>query len=198
MYLRYALERCAELEAKAATIYASLERLQLSVPELAKRWGELAERASSRSRMVSAVVAVHNVDDDYGPFLVEIPEHIEAVNRALEEILRQVQPGISPRAALKYARTIEDSGLHEMTREIIGLSLPRIKAFSRRLTSNRTAWNNSALLSELEQLGAPSAQPPQNRRAKTTPAVTADACQYFSRRGDRRLFWLPRPPYRQW
>jgi hypothetical protein len=120
---------------------------------MSKAWAELSDIEKQHARTVSAIVAVHSVDDDYGPFLVEIPERLHTVTQTLEKMLLKMRYGIAASTALRQARHLEDSGLHDITRELIALSLARIKKFGRNLAAAHTAWDNSSVLDAMEEAG---------------------------------------------
>jgi len=124
MYLREALRSCRELEEEVGHIYDELAAQHASDEKLKSLWCEMAEDERRHSRVVNALLAAEDVQEDDGPFVVDLRPRIERLRKLLDRAYKSVRAGIKPAEAIELATFIEGTEINELFRELIDLAKP--------------------------------------------------------------------------
>jgi len=126
MYLRAAIAECREIEEEITHIYEELAAMHARDDEMAALWAGLASDERRQSRVLMALLAATEAEEDDGPFLVDVRERLARVRRTVDRIYRRVREGISPDEALDLAAFIEGSDLPDVLDEVVELALPAV------------------------------------------------------------------------
>jgi len=126
MYLREALRCCRDLEAEVGQIYDELAAQHATDLELKALWTELAQDERRHSRIVTALLAAEDVQEDDGPFVVDLRPRIDRLRKLLHRAYKSVRAGIEPAAAIELATFIEGTEINELFREVVELGRPSL------------------------------------------------------------------------
>ena len=126
MYLREALRCCRDLEEEVGHIYEELAAQHADDEQLKGLWCEMAEDERRHSRVVSALLAAEDVQEDDGPFVVDLRPRIERLRKLLDRAYKSVRAGIKPADAIELATFIEGTEINELFRELIELARPSL------------------------------------------------------------------------
>ncbi len=126
MYLREALMQCRDLEAEVAHVYEELAALHSSDRKLAQLWRRLAHDERAHARILSALLAAEEVQEDDGPFVVDLRERIVKLRKLVDRGYQAARAGVSPQAAMEIAEEIESSEIDGLFTEVLDLARPAL------------------------------------------------------------------------
>jgi hypothetical protein len=126
VYLRAAIAECREIEEAIAHIYEELGAMHARDQEMARLWNSLALDERRQGRVLAALLAATDAEQDDGPFLVDVRERLARVRRTVDRIYRRVREGVGPDEALDLAAFIEGSDLPDVLDEVVELALPAV------------------------------------------------------------------------
>lgn len=126
MYLRAAIVECREIEEEVARIYEELGALHSRDAAMSQLWSGLARDERRHSRVLAALLAATEAEENDGPFLVDVRERLGRVRRTADRIYRRVRAGVDASEALDLAAFIEGSELADVHDEIVELALPAV------------------------------------------------------------------------
>jgi len=154
MYLREAIERCARIEESIGDLYDGMAGAGgdvggRAIGDARLDWRRLAERERQQARLLHvAAAAVAAVDGD-GPFVVQEPLQLAALDRVVEEARRRLRSGEGRAVATGVASVadlsdvLEASGRGGLCASLLALARPAIakalRATDRAATAPRFA-----------------------------------------------------------
>lgn len=138
MFLREAVQRCAELEESIAAIYDNLALQHQGRGDLAILWSELSHRERTRARVLRAASAAEDVLENDGPFLVHVPLQLAGLRRVVDTASRRIQAGVEPSAALDVVESIEAADRGGIYTGLLELIRPEIAKVLRVVDSQST------------------------------------------------------------
>ena len=85
MYLREALSKCQDLERRAARLYATRAASLDDTSEPGQYWAKQAAIESAHAEILSNLLRTQEINDDDGPFVIDLRQQITRLCAALDE-----------------------------------------------------------------------------------------------------------------
>jgi hypothetical protein len=85
MYLREALSKCQDLERRAARLYATRAAFLDDASESGQYWSQQAATESAHAEILSNLLRTQEINDDDGPFVIDLRQQITRLCEALDE-----------------------------------------------------------------------------------------------------------------
>ena len=135
MFLKEALLRCSKLEDEVASAYDELARSPAATPETAAGWAESSRAERARAKLLQALAAVSLALDDDGPFLVQVPVQIAALERALENVRRRLSSNVDAASGQRCVEALEAAPRSELHAALLEIAEPEVRRALRLIDS---------------------------------------------------------------
>jgi hypothetical protein len=133
MFLTQVLERCSQLEQRAADIYNQFATTFNDNKELAGFWLGMAEEEKHHSKILRAEKAALEVDSDTGYFMPEFPAKLQEMDRLIKGIEEKARMGAERDEAFAMALEIEQSEMNTIYRDLVLMGRAAVKLMARHM-----------------------------------------------------------------